>query len=53
MRPTSFLGLLGLIVVGVIIADFVANPEGTKVIGKAIVDVQKPSLQALLGKPPT
>jgi hypothetical protein len=52
MRPTSFLALLGLIVTGVIIADFVANPEGTKAVAQGLVDIQKPSLQALLGTAP-
>jgi len=28
MRPTSLIGLAGLIVVGVIIADLVVHPQG-------------------------
>lgn len=51
MRVTSILGLLGLVVVGVIIADFIANPEGTKAAANGLVSIEKPSLNALLGKP--
>jgi hypothetical protein len=50
MRPTSVLALLGLIVIGVIVADFVANPNGTKAAAQGLVDVEKPTLNALLGK---
>lgn len=50
MRPTSVLALMGLIVMGVIVANFVANPDGTKAAGNAIVAVEKPTLNALLGK---
>ena len=32
MNPTSLLGLAGLIVVGIIVADFVTNPGGPTVI---------------------
>lgn len=49
MRPTSVLGLLGLIVVGVIIADFLIHPAGTKAVGNAIVGIEKPTYNALLG----
>lgn len=50
MRVTSILGLLGLVVVGVIIADFVVHPEGTKAAANGLVAIEKPSLNALLGK---
>jgi hypothetical protein len=49
MRPTSVLGLLGLVVIGVIIADFVIHPAGTKAVGNAIVAIEKPTLNGLLG----
>ena len=29
MRPTTFIGLMGLVIVGVILADIWANPTGT------------------------
>lgn len=52
MRPTSLLGLAGLVVVGIIIADFVAHPEGTKQAANALVSVTKPAESALLGVAP-
>jgi hypothetical protein len=50
MRPTSFLALLGLGVIGVIVADFLIHPEGTKAAANGIVSIEKPGLNALLGK---
>lgn len=50
MRPAGFLGLLGLIVVGVIAADVIIHPAGTKAAGTALVNIEKPTLNALLGK---
>jgi len=49
MRPTSVIGLLGLVVVGVIIADFLIHPNGTKAAAQGLVSIEKPSLNALLG----
>lgn len=50
MRPTSILGLFGLIVVGVIAANFVIHPTGTKAAAQGLVNIEKPALNALLGK---
>lgn len=49
MRPTSFLALLGLIVIGVIVADFLIHPEGTKAAAQGLVALEKPTMNALLG----
>ena len=49
MRVTSILGLLGLVVVGVIVADFLIHPAGTKAAAEGLVAIEKPSLNALLG----
>lgn len=49
MRPTSILALAGLVVLGVIVADFIAHPSGTKTAGDVLVNIEKPSLNALLG----
>ncbi len=49
-RPTTFLALAGTVVFGVIVANLISNPNGTKVAGQALVNVQKPALNALLGK---
>lgn len=49
MKPTSVLGLLGLVVVGVMLADVLIHPTGTTAAGNAIVGIEKPGLNALLG----
>jgi hypothetical protein len=49
MRPTSILGLAGLVVVGVIIADFLIHPSGTTAAANGLVSIEKPSFNALLG----
>jgi len=51
-RPTTFIALLGLVVVGVIIADALTHPAGVTAAGNSIVALEKPSFQALLGTPP-
>ena len=51
-RPTTIIGLAGLIVVGVIIADFVANPGGTSALANGINSIFGTALGGLLGKPP-
>jgi len=49
MRPTSVLGLLGLVVMGIILADFAIHPEGTKQAANGVVAITKPTMNALLG----
>lgn len=49
MRPTTLIGLAGLVVVGVIIADFLIHPTGTQAAANGIVGIEKPSFNALLG----
>ena len=51
MRPTSIIGVIALIVMGVIVADFLTHPEGTTASANGIVAIEKPSLNALLGRP--
>lgn len=50
MRPANLLALAGLVVVGVIIADVLIHPEGTKAAATGLVNLEKPTLSALLGK---
>lgn len=50
MRPAGLLGLAGLVIIGVIVADFVIHPAGTKAAASGLVSIEKPSLNALLGK---
>lgn len=49
MRPTSILGLAGLVVTGVIVADFLIHPNGTKAAANGIKTVMTPTYNALLG----
>ena len=52
MRPTTVIGLAGLIVVGVIIADLIAHPGGTKAAANGINQLASTSVGGLLGKAP-
>lgn len=51
MRVTSLLGLGGLVVIGLIIADGLIHPEGTKAAGTAINTLEKQTGNQLLGTP--
>jgi len=48
-RPTTIIGLLGLIVTGVIAADLIAHPSGTKAAGNAVNSFWSTSIKGLLG----
>lgn len=48
-RPTSIVGIIGLLIAGVVVADFLTHPSGTTAAANGIVAVEKPSLNALLG----
>jgi hypothetical protein len=50
MRPTTLIGLAGLVVLGVIIANLTIHPAGTVAAANGLVAIEKPSLNALLGK---
>lgn len=52
MRPTTLIGLAGLVVVGIIIADLIANPHGTTAAGNAINNLASTSVSGLLGTVP-
>jgi len=51
-RPTTIIGLAGLIVVGVIIADLVTHPAGTRAAANGINTLAKTSVSGLLGQKP-
>lgn len=53
MKPTNAIGLAGLIIIGIIIADALAHPNGVKQAGASIVAVATPTYGALLGQVPT
>jgi hypothetical protein len=50
VRFTGFMGLLLLGVTGVIVADLLIHPQGTQAAANGIVSIEKPGLNALLGK---
>jgi hypothetical protein len=50
MRPTGLFAFLGLVVLGVIFADLELHPTGTTAAANGIVAIEKPGLNALLGK---
>lgn len=41
--------ITSLVIIGVIIADIIANPSGTAAASKGITGVEVPALNALLG----
>jgi hypothetical protein len=53
LRPTSIIGVAGLVVVGLIIADFLLHPQGTATAFNGISGILIPSEQGLLGSTPT
>lgn len=52
MRPTTVIGLLGLTVTLIGVADLLGHPDGTKAAGNAAVAIIKPTESALLGVAP-
>ena len=50
MRFTGFVGVLFLVVLGVMFADLEKNAPGTTAAANGIVNIEKPGLNALLGK---
>ena len=53
MRPTTLIGLAGLIVVGIIVADLITHPSGTTAAGNAINQLASTATAGLLGTAPT
>ncbi len=53
MRPTTVVGLAGLVVVGLIVADFLLHPQGTATAFNGVSALVVPSEQGLLGSTPT
>ena len=49
MRPTTIIGLAGLIVVGVIIADLITHPSGTQAAATGLNNLAATSVGGLLG----
>lgn len=53
MRPTSFVALAGLVVVGLIIGDFLLHPAGTTSAFNGVASLATPAEQGLLGYKPS
>lgn len=49
MRVTSAIAAVGLVIYGVIFADILTHPDGTKAAANGIVSIEKPGFNALLG----
>jgi hypothetical protein len=52
MRVTSLIGLAGLAVMGIMLADILIHPTGTAAAGKVLTGIITPTESALLGKAP-
>ncbi len=53
MRPTTVIGLAGLVVIGIIVADFLIHPQGTATAFNGVSGLIVPSEQGLLGQTPS
>ena len=51
--PTTVIGLAALVVVGVMIADALAHPNGLTAAANGLVAVATPTYAALLGQAPS
>jgi hypothetical protein len=50
MRVTGAWTAIGAVIFGVILADFVAHPSGTKVLANTATSTEKTTIGGLLGK---
>lgn len=53
MRPTTLMGLAGVVVVGLIVADFLRHPQGSATAFNGFSGLIVPSEQGLIGSTPT
>jgi hypothetical protein len=49
VRPTSFVGLIGLGIIGLIFADFLTHPTGTSALGSSVTSFTKTAGNQLIG----
>jgi hypothetical protein len=50
MKVTGVASAIGAVIFGVIVADLVHNPKGTKVLANAGTSAEKTSVNGLLGR---
>lgn len=53
MRPTTLIGLAGLVVLGLIVGDVLLHPKGSATAFNGVSALVIPSEQGLLGSTPT
>ena len=53
MRASTIGAVIAVIVTGVIVADLIVHPNGTKAAGQAIATTATPTYAALLGNVPS
>ena len=53
MRPTTIIGIAGLVIIGLIIGDFLLHSQGTATAFNGLSGLIVPSEQGLLGNNPT
>lgn len=51
MRPTTLIGLAAMAIGGIMLADIWHNAQGTQAAANGIVNILKPTYNALLGQP--
>ena len=52
MRPTTIIGLCGMVVAGIMMADIWTHPSGTQAAAQGLVSIITPTESALLGTAP-
>lgn len=50
MKPTTWVSLAGIVVVGLIIGNFLKNPAGTTAVANGAVALATPTIQGLSGQ---
>ncbi|MBO0838120.1 MAG: hypothetical protein J2P28_21755 [Actinobacteria bacterium] len=53
MRPTSLIGVITLVILGVIVADVLIHPAGTQAAASGLASLVDPTYNALLGNTTT
>jgi hypothetical protein len=49
-KPTTWVAVAGVVVFGLIVADFLKNPAGTKAVSNGAVALATPTIQGLSGQ---
>lgn len=49
-KPTTWVAVAGIVVAGLILADFLRNPQGTRAISNGAVALATPTIQGVSGQ---